>query len=234
MLERLKKFKSLPVKDKIRIVTGIVLIIAGIAVILSVILVPYFNKKRNKAAVDAIKQNVNVTEEPQNTTGPALETTESAAETTESAATADPEEEARQRREALLADGNCIGVVIIDKIGVELAIQEGDDDEVLKHAVGHMTSSASIGQKGNCVLSAHHGGYYGEFFLNIDKLEKEDIIQIIDKSGNIHNYSVYDKKTVQRTDWSVVDELNEQSTLTLITCVDSSQEQRIIVSAIEF
>ena len=90
MLERLKKFKSLPVKDKIRTVTGIVLIIAGIAVILSVILVPYFNKKRNKAAVDAIKQNVNVTEEPQNTTGPALETTESAAETTESAATADP------------------------------------------------------------------------------------------------------------------------------------------------
>ena len=70
--------------------------------------------------------------------------------------------------------------------------------------------------------------------MNIDKLEKEDIIQIIDKSGNIHNYSVYDKKTVQRTDWSVVDELNEQSTLTLITCVDSSQEQRIIVSAIEF
>ncbi len=234
MFERLKKFKSLPVKDKIRTVTGIVLIIAGIAVILSVILVPYFNKKRNKTAVDAIKQNVNVTEEPQNTTGPALETTESAAETTESAATADPEEEARQRREALLADGNCIGVVIIDKIGVELAIQEGDDDEVLKHAVGHMSSSASIGQKGNCVLSAHHGGYYGEFFLNIDKLEKEDIIQIIDKSGNIHNYSVYDKKTVQRTDWSVVDELNEQSTLTLITCVDSSQEQRIIVSAIEF
>ena len=46
MLERLKKFKSLPVKDKIRTVTGIVLIIAGIAVILSVILVPYFNKKR--------------------------------------------------------------------------------------------------------------------------------------------------------------------------------------------
>ena len=51
MLERLKKFKSLPVKDKIRTVTGIVLIIAGIAVILSVILVPYFNKKRNMGQV---------------------------------------------------------------------------------------------------------------------------------------------------------------------------------------
>lgn len=233
MKEMIKKFKQLPVKDKVRRITGLCLIVFGIIVIISVIVVPYVNKKRNQKAVDAIKENIKITSEPAVTPEDEV-VSEAAIETTQPAATLSPQEEARQRREALLAENNCIGVIIIEDIGVELAIQEGDDDETLKHAVGHMPSSAAIGAKGNCVLAGHHGGYYGEFFLNIEKLEDEDIIQIIDKTGQIHYYSVYDKKVVQRTDWSVVDELNEQSTLTLITCVDASQEQRIIVSAIEF
>ncbi len=208
--------------------------LVGLIVILSVIFVPIINKNRNKKQVDAVKKNINVTAEPSKSPEIKNEVTEEGVEVSQEAATISPEEEKRQKREALLQENNCIGIIIIEKIGVELAIEEGDDDETLKRAVGHMPSSAAIGEKGNCVISAHHGGFYGEFFLNVDKLEKEDIIQLVSKDGSVHNYAVYERKVVKRTDWSVVDALNEQETLTLITCVDSSQEERIIVSAIAF
>lgn len=228
------KFRELPLKERIKKIAGISLMAVGVIIILSVIIVPLINKNRNKKQVQAVKENIMPSSSPESDSAAESDSPPESEEVSSEAATIDPQEEARQRREALLNESGCIGIIVIEKLGVELAIEEGDDDEVLKRAVGHMNASSNLGAKGNCVLSAHHGGYYGEFFLNIDKLENGDIIQLIDKSGNIYNYSVYEQKVVKRTDWSVVKELNEQATLTLITCVDRSQEERIIVSAVAF
>lgn len=234
MSDFLKKLKEMPTKMKVRRGVGLLIMVVGVLIVLSVLLVPLLNQRRNRASVDAIREGEKSTQAPapQSTSGTAVSLP--ATEVSPGAVTPNPEEEAAARRAALLEKNGCIGVIVIDQIGVELAIEEGDDDETLKHAVGHMTASAPIGGKGNCVLSAHHGGYYGEFFLNVDKLKAGDMIQVIDRNGTSHDYAVYETKVVQRTDWSVVDELNDQSTLTLITCVDSTQEQRIIVSAIKF
>lgn len=228
-----ESFKELSKKEKIKKIAGLLLIVIGVAVILSAILVPIINKKNNDKNVEAIKENITQTVSPSSTT--AASASSESVQTTNESSEVSVVDQVKERRAALLAENGCIGLIAIDKINVELAIKEGDDDETLKTSVGHMTSSAKLGQNGNCVLSAHHGGYYGEFFLNIEKLENEDIIQLIDKDGNIYKYSVYDKKRIKRTDWSVVDDLKEDiSTLTLITCVDSTQEERIIVSAIKF
>jgi len=226
------RFKGLDKREKIKKTAGLLLVIFGIIVIVSVIAVPIINKNRNDKNVQLIKSNMTTppeTEKPDNSvTGDAFAAVSSEpVEATEDTIAA--------RRAELLAKSGCIGVIVIDKIGVELAIEEGDDDETLKHSVGHMVSSSAIGQNGNCVLSAHHGGYYGEFFENIEQLEDEDIIQLIDSDGTLYKYAVYDKKRIKRTDWSVVDDLkSDMATLTLITCVDATQEERIIVSAVRF
>lgn len=226
------RFKELSKKDKIKKITGLAVMLLGVAVIVSVIVVPLANRKRNDDNVELIKSNMKATAESVNTddntaSGAAADVTDEVVEVSEDAVAA--------RRAQLLEESGCIGVIVIDKIGVELAIAEGDDDETLKHFVGHMTSSSALGANGNCVLSAHHGGYYGEFFKNISQLEDEDIIYLIDKNGQLYKYAVYDKKQIKRTDWSVVDDLNsDMATLTLITCVDTTQEERIIVSAIRF
>lgn len=223
------KFKDLSGKDKIKKIAGLIFIILGAAAIISAIAVPIINKNRNAKNVSLIKENI-----PQKTNTPENITTDDAAQvTTES--TEVTQESSKSLTQELLDKNGCIGVIIIDKIGAELAIEEGDDDETLKRSVGHMTSSSAIGENGNCVLSAHHGGYYGEFFENIDSLEDEDIICLIDKNGNTYKYAVYDKQIIKRTNWSVVEDLSpNMATLTLITCVDRTQEERIIVSAVRF
>lgn len=233
-IKLIESFKELPRKEKIRKITGLAFMVVGLLVVLSAIIVPIVNKVNNDKVVDAVKSNIPVSESPDKTESPD-EVTEESAEITVEAVGEPAVDETAKRREELLAQSGCIGIIVIDKINVELAIKEGDDDETLKTSVGHMIASAPIGENGNCVLSAHHGGYYGEFFKNIEQLENEDIIQLISADGNVSKYSVYDKKKIKRTDWSVTDKLSEDlSTLTLITCVDATQEERIIVSAIKF
>lgn len=228
-------FKRIKHIIKGRKALGVVLIVIGALIILSVIVVPIVNQKRNQQAVESVKANKHRVMTP---TPPAVlaDATPAAAEATPSAVMPPQQEQEDKatKRASLMQIKNCIGVVTIDKINVELAVVEGTDDESLKSAVGHLSESAAIGQKGNCVISAHHGGFYGEFFQNIEKLETGDIVEMTDINGNSYLYSVYNSKIVSRSDWSVIEELAQESTLTLITCVDRSQEQRIVVSAVLF
>lgn len=228
-------FKKIIEQLKGRKVLGVVCIVIGALIILSAIIVPVINQKRNQQAAQSIKANKQESKTPA-PTAVSTETTPAAAETTSFAVTPTPqgEEGKEAKRASLMQIKNCIGVVTIDKINLELAVVEGTDDESLKSAVGHLSESAAIGQKGNCVISAHHGGFYGEFFQNIEQLKTGDIVEMTDLNGNSYFYSVYDSQIVSRSDWSVVDALAQESTLTLITCVDRSQEQRIVVSAILF
>ena len=235
MTEKGKTIKEFIKKIKGRKAIGIAFIVIGVLVILSVIIVPIINQKRNQQAVESIKANKDQT----TTATPSAiseQITPDAVEATPDAAQppTDAQEDEAARRASLMQIKNCIGIVTIDKINVELAVVEGTDDESLKSAVGHLSESAAIGQKGNCVISAHHGGFYGEFFQNLEQLEVGDIVEMTDINGNSYLYSVYDSKVVSRSDWSVIENLAEESTLTLITCVDRTQEERIVVSAIRF
>lgn len=55
------------------------------------------------------------------------------------------------------AQGKVIGMIEIDAIGTKYPIVEGAGLDELRYAVGHVSSTAGIGENGNCVLAGHRG-----------------------------------------------------------------------------
>lgn len=82
------------------------------------------------------------------------------------------------------------------------------------------------------VIAAHRGGYNGEqTFLNIDKLEKGDKINIITDSKELI-YRVIDQEVIEKTDWSKFIREEDKSKLILITCYPYPKNtQRLLVKS---
>lgn len=218
-------------KDKIKKITGVLLIIVGVVAILSVFVVPAINRKNNDKEIKDIRSGKYAKEsEPgQNPVSVEAISTDSVIPTTEQAVSEPSQRE--QRLAGILADNSRIGIVEIDQIDVLYAIVEGTEDEQINRAVGHLKGSAGIGEQGNCVIAGHRGGYYGTFFERLPELEIGDLVKLTDLNGTEYSYSVYDKKMVEPADWSVTKELNDNHILTLITCEDDTRK-RIVVSAV--
>lgn len=90
-----------------------------------------------------------------------------------------------------------MGYVTIDKIGVELPIYHGVDDNVLQIASGHLPgSSLPVGGIGtHTVLSGHRGLPSAKLFSDLDKLEIGDVFYITVLS-EVLTYQVDQIKTV--------------------------------------
>ena len=212
--------------DKARKILGWVLIIGGVAAILSVFIVPALIRDANDKDIEDIRAGKYAEVTHEAVTAPAI------VETTPEAATAqvvEPSERDVKMAKALEENAR-IGIIEIEKIDVLYAIVEGTEDAQINRAVGHLSESVGIGEKGNCVLAGHRGGYYGTFFERVPDLEKGDIIKLTDLNGVEYEYIVYDQKMVEPADWSVIRPLSDLHTLTLITCEDDTRK-RIIVSA---
>lgn len=232
------RFKEL-CNTRFRKVIAVLLIVVGSGAILSAIIVPVYNKMHNEAIIKKIKEGNYAKKQEVNTESP--EVTDSALATAEAAgasgaALSDSEKaqmEREQQANQILQSQDVIGIVEIDKIGIEYAIVEGSENANIRGAVGHLKNTAMIGQQGNCVIAGHRGGYYGDFFINLDKLELEDIIKLTDTNRKEYLYSVYEIKVINPGDWSVTQPLADAKTLTLLTCEDNATK-RIAVSAVLF
>ncbi len=210
-------------------VLGALLLAAGILIMVSAIVVPVINRKNNDKDIEDIRNGkyagevtaAAVSEEAAAVTGQAV-----------SPMAVQPDER-DVKMQQILADNTRIGIVEIEKINVLYAVVEGTEDEQINRAVGHLKESAGIGQQGNCVIAGHRGGYYGTFFERLPELENGDVIKMTDVNGTEYCYAVYDKKEVHPADWSVVRDLSDLHTLTLITCEDDTRK-RIVVHAAMF
>ncbi|MDF2587461.1 MAG: sortase family protein [Anaerocolumna sp.] len=123
-----------------------------------------------------------------------------------------------------------LGMIEIEKIDLKMIIVEGTDWDNIRVTIGHMTQTAAIGDDGNCALAGHRGGTYGTFFKHIDQLENDDEIKLTDLNGKVFTYIVYDKFITEPTDMSVIEPIQGEKTLTLISC-ENSGKTRIIVHA---
>ncbi|MBQ3409685.1 MAG: class D sortase [Clostridia bacterium] len=131
--------------------------------------------------------------------------------------------------EKLEADNNIVGKIVIDKIDVNAPILDGTDQETLKIAVGHFSSSGYW--KGNVCLASHNRGSYAHYFEKINKLNIGDEIKYQTKLGT-RIYKVSQIKNISEEDLSVL-ENTKDNTITLITCVKSQPELRLCVKGIE-
>lgn len=119
--------------------------------------------------------------------------------------------------------------ILIPKINLDAPILEGSSKEILRRGVGHITTTSKW--DGNVVLAAHNRGYKYNFFQEIKRLEKGDIIQYQTEQG-LRTYQVEKKRNIKETDLSCLENTKENQ-LTLLTCLENMPEYRICIQAKE-
>lgn len=92
---------------------------------------------------------------------------------------------------------------------------------------------ANPNEVGNfCIVG--HNYRNSQFFSKVPRLENGDIIQITDTFGEVVEYEVYDKFIVKNTDTACTSQQTEgRREITLITCTNASNDDRVIVKARE-
>src|SRR5262245_40933592 len=102
--------------------------------------------------------------------------------------------------------------VSIPKISLDAIIVEGTSHRQLKLGPGHLKDTATPGEMGNSVISAHRD----TFFRHLYELNKGDEI-IVKRLGRTFTYQVISKKIVEPDDTTVLAPSTDAK-LTLITC----------------
>jgi LPXTG-site transpeptidase (sortase) family protein len=110
------------------------------------------------------------------------------------------------------ADPLVLGMIEIPRIGLSAIVREGDDDETLRLAVGHVPGTAAPGVLGNMVLAGHRD----TFFRALRLVRLHDTIQIR-TAGRRYDYRVDSTEIVAPEETRVL-EPTSSAVLTLVTC----------------
>jgi sortase A len=159
---------------------------------------------------------------PTTTTFPSLttaKTTTTAPATTAAPPTAPP------------AEGDPVGVITIDKIGVDKVVVEGTSVPDLRKGPGHYQGSPLPGQVGNTAIAGHRTTY-GAPFGDLDQLAERDKVSVRTVTGTWQYELMQDPFVVSPNQTEVLDPVPGQATLTLTSCNPKySASERLIVQA---
>lgn len=126
-------------------------------------------------------------------------------------------------------DDSVLGILTIEKIGLNATVKEGTSNEILLNYIGHIEETAIY--DGNVGLAGHNRGTENSYFARINELENGDIIKYKTKFFD-RTYIVDNIQVIYETDWSLL-EPTEENKLTLITCITNKRNQRLCVQATE-
>lgn len=126
-------------------------------------------------------------------------------------------------------DESVLGVLTIEKIGLNATVKEGTSNEVLKEYVGHIEETAIY--DGNIGLAGHNRGNRYSYFARINELEIGAEIKYKTKFYD-RTYVVDNIQVIYETDWSLL-KSTENNRITLITCITNKKNQRLCVQATE-
>jgi len=120
-------------------------------------------------------------------------------------------------------------LIEIPKIGVSAAVVYGVTLADLSRGPGLYPMGSWPGEPGNLAIAAHRTTW-GAWFRRLDELEEGDPI-FVESAGLRLRYEVERVFPTHPTDWSVIDQ-TEENVLTLTTChPPGSARQRLIVRA---
>jgi sortase A len=136
------------------------------------------------------------------------------------------------------ADGDPVGVIKIDKIGVDKVVVEGTSVPDLRKGPGHYTGSPLPGQLGNAAIAGHRTTY-GAPFGDLDQLAPNDRISVRTLTGTwdykvLNDYPIAVKPNQTEVLDPTTDPATGQplATLTLTTCEPKYQAtERLVVKA---
>lgn len=118
--------------------------------------------------------------------------------------------------------------IIIPAIQLEANIAEGATQEVMNKYVAHFENTPKL--NGNVALAAHNRGYAVNYFRDLKKLKKGDIIQYI-YGGVEKKYRVEVITVIKDTDWTYLQNTTKDK-ITLITCVENQPEYRRCIQGV--
>lgn len=125
------------------------------------------------------------------------------------------------------------GILKIEKIGVDNPVSiSGDFDLLYRYLVAYK-DSAIPPDEGNFTITGHNGNCANCGFRNLYRLVDGDVIVFTDKTRKTYKYEVYDNFIVDKSDIYVLDDIKDETTLTLITCQYPSltRPERLIIRA---
>ena len=135
------------------------------------------------------------------------------------------------------AAGDAVGVIKIDKIGLDKVVVEGTTVPDLRKGPGHYAGSPMPGQAGNAAIAGHRTTY-GAPFADLDQLSRGDRISVRTLTGTWIYVLTDDPFAVKPTQTEVLDPSvdaatgQEAATLTLTTCEPKYQAtKRLVVKA---
>ncbi len=140
-----------------------------------------------------------------------------------------PDREAMKQTEVITYDPY---IIEIERIGLKIEVVEsGIVDgvwEVSDKAANHLDISADPGGGGNILLYAHNRD---NLFGPIKFLKRDDLIKIIDGSGNVHKYRVESAFETDPSDVKIASN-TESEVLTIYTCSGLFDRKRFVIRAV--
>ena len=126
-------------------------------------------------------------------------------------------------------EGSPVGIIRIDKIGLDKVIVEGTATNDLRQGPGHYIGTPLPGEAGNAAIAGHRTTY-GAPFYDLDKLSAGDLIDVTTVQGAF-TYQVTGSLVVSPSDDAVVADTPTPQ-LTLTTCNPRfSASSRLVVRA---
>lgn len=122
-----------------------------------------------------------------------------------------------------------VGILEIKDIELKLPVVQGVSSDNLEVGAGHISGTDAPGQIGNFVLAAHRSYSYGRLFNRLGQLNVGNEVLIRTAEAG-YTYTIYEIKTVEPSDLSVLNRNKKDKVLTLITCTEDGS-QRIVVHA---
>lgn len=122
-----------------------------------------------------------------------------------------------------------IGMIKIDKIGLNYPILFESNKEFLNISVCRFAGPMP-NEVGNLCIAGHNYVDY-KFFSRLHELEKNDIIQLYDLTGQMQKYSIFKKYETRANDISCTSQdTNGETFLTLLTCNNVSGKRLVLVA----
>ena len=133
-------------KEKIRRGIGIILIIVGLALIVSIVYKKIETSRKQKELQNILEQVISE----------------------------DPEDGSEGKQERSINGYEPVALIEIPSINLSQGLVEGITDDILQYYLGHFETSVKPGEKGNFAVAGHRVSDYSEAFVNLYKVEAED------------------------------------------------------------
>ena len=132
-----------------------------------------------------------------------------------------------KKKDSLLLQEGVIGIIEIPSLDIKYPVFEGAGSVQLNEGIGHMTNTAELCGKGNCVLAGHNGSRRGVYFTYLCNIEAGAKVVLTNRKKEKHEYTVKEMNVVNPYDeW--VTEQTEGESLTLFTCAEHGTKRFVV------